>query len=135
MPSIDKELGLYKIAKHNYFPGWHQQSSILELLMNKAKWDKLSKLHQAIIKVSCDATIAWSLIRSDAIQSDAMAFMESKGVTLHDWPPEFLATFRAAWDEVVAEELKKDPLFARTHASYTAYRKKYAIWGDRAYLK
>jgi len=136
MPSIDKNLGFYQIAKHNYFPGWHQQSSVGELLMNKAKWNTLSKQHQAIIKASCDATIAWSLIRSDAIQADAMKWMEKEGgVTLHDWSPEFLAKFKAGWDAVVAEELEKDPLFAETYKSYTAFRKKYAVWGDRAYLK
>jgi TRAP-type mannitol/chloroaromatic compound transport system substrate-binding protein len=64
-----------------------------------------------------------------------MAWMQGKGVTLHDWSPEFLAKFKAGWDAVVAEEVEKDPLFAKTHASYTAFRKKYKIWGDRAYLK
>jgi len=136
MPSIDKNLGFYQIAKHNYFPGWHQQSSVGELLMNKGKWEALTKQHQAIIKASCDATIAWSLVRSDAIQADAMEWMQKEGgVTLHDWSPEFIAKFKAGWDAVVAEELQKDPLFAATHKSYTAFRKKYAVWGDRAYLK
>jgi len=135
MPSIDKNLGFYQIAKHNYFPGWHQQSSILELLMNKGKWEALSKQNQAIVRISCDATIAWSLIRSDAIQADAMAWMQAKGVTLHDWSPEFIAKFKAGWEAVVAEDVAKDPLFAETYKSYTAFRKKYAVWGDRAYLK
>lgn len=31
MPAIDERLGFHKIVKYNYFPGWHQQSSILEL--------------------------------------------------------------------------------------------------------
>ncbi|MBT3788238.1 MAG: TRAP transporter substrate-binding protein [Alphaproteobacteria bacterium] len=135
MPSIDKNLGFYQIAKHNYFPGWHQQSSILELLMNKGKWEALNKQQQTIIKTACDASIAWSLIRSDAIQADAMAWMQGKGVTLHDWSPEFIAKFRAGWDAVVKEEVAKDPLFATAYASYSAFRKKYKVWGDRAYLK
>lgn len=135
MPSIDKNLGFYQIAKHNYFPGWHQQSSVGELLMNKAKYEALSAQHKAIVKASCDATVAWSLVRSDAIQADAMAWMQGKGVTLHDWSPEFLAKFKSGWDAVVAEEVQKDPLFKRTYESYTAFRKKYAIWGNRAYLK
>jgi len=135
MPSIDKNLGFYQIAKHNYFPGWHQQSSVGELLMNKAKYEALSDQHKVIVKTACDATVAWSLVRSDAIQSDAMAWMQGKGVTLHDWSPEFIAKFKEGWDAVVAEEVAKDPLFAKTHASYTAFRAKYKIWGDRAYLK
>ncbi len=135
MPSIDKNLGFYQIAKHNYFPGWHQQSSVGELLMNKAKWDGLSDWHKSIVKTACDATIAWSLVRSDAIQSDAMAWMQEKGVTLHDWSPEFMAKFKAGWEAVVAEEVAKDPLFKRTYESYTAFRKKFAVWGNRAYIK
>ena len=34
LPSTDRALGFYQIAKHNYFPGWHQQSTIQELLIN-----------------------------------------------------------------------------------------------------
>ena len=135
MPSIDKDLGFYQIAKHNYFPGWHQQSSVGELLMNKAKWDALSKYHQIVVRASCDATIAWSLVRSDAIQADAMTWMQAKGVNLHDWPPEFMAKFKEGWEAVVAEEVQKDPLFKRTYESYTAFRAKYKVWGDRAYIK
>ena len=32
-PAIDQRLGLYKIAKYNYFPGWHQQATIFERIM------------------------------------------------------------------------------------------------------
>ena len=35
MPAIDQNLGFYNLAKHNYFPGWHQQSTIQELLVNR----------------------------------------------------------------------------------------------------
>ena len=31
MPAIDLDLGFYQIAKHYYFPGWHQQSTLQEL--------------------------------------------------------------------------------------------------------
>ncbi len=35
MPVIDMRLGFHKIVKYNYFPGWHQQATLLELLINK----------------------------------------------------------------------------------------------------
>ena len=34
MPAIDRTLGFYQIAKYNYFPGWHQQSTTNEVLVN-----------------------------------------------------------------------------------------------------
>ena len=41
MPDIDIDLGFYQVAKNNYYPGWHQQVSVSELLMNKAAWEAL----------------------------------------------------------------------------------------------
>src|SRR5215510_13891817 len=32
MPTMDIKLGFHQIAKFNYFPGWHQQTSVSELL-------------------------------------------------------------------------------------------------------
>ena len=35
MLTMDLALGFHQIAKNNYYPGWHQQVSVSELLMNK----------------------------------------------------------------------------------------------------
>ena len=39
------------------------------------------------------------------------------------------------WNEVADEISDQDPLFSKVYAKYKAFREKYAIWGDRAYLK
>ena len=41
-PMIDKLLGFDKVAKHYYFPGWHQPSGFIEFYMNKDAWDALT---------------------------------------------------------------------------------------------
>ena len=41
MPKMDINLGFHQIAKFNYFPGWHQQVSCSEFLMNKKPYDAL----------------------------------------------------------------------------------------------
>src|SRR5690606_21940018 len=38
MPAIDLGLGFYQVAQHYYFPGWHQQSTLFDLMMNKDKY-------------------------------------------------------------------------------------------------
>ncbi len=134
MPSIDFDLGFYQIAKYNYFPGWHQQSSIGELLMNKAGWDGLSKQQQAIISVACGDSINWSFVRSEALQFEAMLKLKEKGVESVRWSDADLAKLKKGWDEVVQEESAKDPLFKEVYASYSAFRAKYKIWKDHGYL-
>ena len=135
MPSIDYDLGFYQIAKFNYFPGWHQQASVGELLMNKKGWDGLSKQQQAIMKGGCGDSVTWSNTRSEAKQFEAMEKLKAKGVVSVRWSDEDLAKMSKAWDEVVVEESAKDPLFKEVHASYSSFRAKYQIWKDHGYLK
>jgi TRAP-type mannitol/chloroaromatic compound transport system substrate-binding protein len=135
MPSIDYDLGFYQVAKYNYFPGWHQQSSIGELLMNAAQWKALTDQQQAWIEVSCGESITWSQARSEALQFKAMQKLQEKGVEFVRWSDEMLDTFKKGWEEVVQEESAKDPLFKRTYESYTAFNAQYKIWLANGYLR
>ena len=134
MPSIDYDLGFYQIAKFNYFPGWHQQSSIGELLMNKAGWDGLSKQQQAIISIACGDSITWSNTRSEALQFEAMNKLKAKGVTSVRWSDADLDILRKTWEEVMVEMSANDPLFKEIAESYSSFRAKYKIWKDHGYL-
>ena len=51
------------------------------------------------------------------------------------WPDEILDQLRAAWEEVVQEEIASNPDAQKLWASYTAFHEKYKVWGDRGYLK
>lgn len=134
MPSNDLDLGFYQVAKHYYFPGWHQQSSVGELLMNAKKWAALSDQHKAIIKAACGESLNWSFVRSEAMQYKAMLKLKEKGVIFHRWPDDILKAFEEKWQEVVEEQIAKDPLFKRVYESYSTFRKQYAVWRDHGYL-
>ena len=136
MPTIDIKLGFYQIAKYNYFPGWHQQVSISELLMNKGEWDKLSKQNQRLISVALGHQVMYTYAETEAQNFGAMAEMGSKyGVTLKRWPDSTLKKFETAWLEVVQEESAKDPLFKKVADHFYAFRKQYKTWGDAQALK
>jgi TRAP-type mannitol/chloroaromatic compound transport system substrate-binding protein len=134
-PSIDYRLGFHKVAKHYYFPGWHNQSAVGEFLVNLKAYEKLSPAHRKTIDVACDANIKWSFTAGEARQFEAIEKIRSEGVTIHFWPEPILQEMRKAWDQVVAEESAKDPLFKRTYDSYAAFRSKYEIWKNHGYLR
>ena len=134
-PSLDKGLGFYQIAKHNYFPGWHQQASLLEVIVNMDKWNALPASYQKMLEMACGEANIWIMGAAEASQGEAIAFHESKGVTIHKWPPEFIEAFRKAWEETAAEEAAKDENFKRIYDAYTAFRESYAKWRDVGYLK
>jgi TRAP-type mannitol/chloroaromatic compound transport system substrate-binding protein len=136
MPNMDIDLGFYQVAKYNYYPGWHQQSSIGELLMNKGAWEALDDQNQAILEASCGWNIYVNYSETEAKNPEAMnKMLEEYGVTNVRWTDEELAAFENAWNEVLQEQSAEDEDFARIAESYRAFRKVYKTWGDAQFLR
>ena len=136
MPRIDARLGFHKIAKFNYFPGWHQPSTLFELLINKDKYNDMSDTAKKQVEVACLANITTNLAEGEATNYAAMVKSTTEnGVTLKQWSPEMLSAFSGAWDEVVVELSAGDPFFQEVWADLQEYRKGYAIWSSNIYLK
>jgi len=136
MPTIDLALGFHQIAKNNYYPGWHQQVSVSELLMNKAAWDKLSEQHKRIIQVALNDAVIHTYVETEAKNPPVMVEMKDKHkVTNRRWSDDDLKAFEKGWLEVLESESAKDPLFKKVADHYLAWRKTYKIWGDAQELK
>ena len=136
MPDIDQNLGFYQIAKNNYYPGWHQQVSCSELLMNADAFNKLPDNYKAMIEMAAGESIMATYANTEAKNPAAMNNMLAKyGVTNHRWPDSTLATFEKAWVEVVKEESAKDPFFKEIAESFYSFRDEYRGWGEAQALK
>ncbi len=135
MPAIDKLLGFHKIAKYNYFPGWHQQATTFELLINKDVWNGMTDHQRAVIEMMCKAATADAFAYTEAIQAAAMKEnVEKNGVTNMYWSDEMLATFKKAWEEVAAEQSAKDPFFKKVWDDFSAFRSEYSMWQSYGFL-
>jgi TRAP-type mannitol/chloroaromatic compound transport system substrate-binding protein len=133
-PAIDRNLGFYQVAKHYYFPGWHQQSTWVELMVNLDKWNSLSPAQQRLFEVTCGDMVRMTIARGEADQMPALEFLSGEGVQFHRWSPEMLALFESGWNEVVAEEAAKDEKFAAAWKSLSEFRTRYATWRELGYL-
>ena len=95
-------LGIYDIAKHTTYPGFHSMSSD-HLACNKTVWDGLTDAQRGILTSAMDS-LAMKLVMNTLVQNgEAVTALPDQGVTLHDWSAEDRAAFRAAaigrWDE------------------------------------
>lgn len=133
-PINDQRLGFHKIVKYNYFPGWHQQATIYELLINKDTWGKMSKSQQAIIESTCKASMTNSLAEGEAVNFPVMAKSKENGVEIRYWNDEMLNTFRNAWNEVAIEKSAADPFFKKVWDDLSEFRKGYDLWESNAFL-
>src|SRR5918995_6543910 len=94
MPTMDVALGFHQIAKNNYYPGWHQQVSVSELLINRAEWNKLSEQHKKIIQLALGESVAHTYFETEAKNPEVMVQMKEKhGVTNRRWTDEQLKAF------------------------------------------
>ncbi len=134
MPVMDEHFGFYQIAKHYYFPGWHQPASLQAIEFYRPTWDGLSDHHKLIVKAACKLNNYISLAESEAFQFPAIKRMQAKGVKVHRWSDKALGRLRAAWEELAAEEYKNDKDFAMVWDSYSKFRADWKVWGDLAYV-
>ena len=135
MPAIDARLGFHKLVKYNYFPGWHQQATVFELMINKDVWNEASEQHQAIIENACKASMADSFAEGEAIQHDVLIDnVENNGVEIKQWSDEMLAAFEATWDAVAEEEAANNAFFAKVLADMNDFRDGYTLWKENAFL-
>jgi len=134
-PYLDNKIGMYEHAKHYYFPGWHQQTSFLSVIINLDTWNDLTDQERAIIETACEAQVMMTMAEGEAVQLEPLKEMQEKhGVQVHQWPPEILAAYAQAWDEVAAEKSAQDADFKRAWDSLQNFRDSYSEWKSIGYL-
>jgi TRAP-type mannitol/chloroaromatic compound transport system substrate-binding protein len=134
-PAIDDNLEMYSYADNYYFPGWHQQTSLITFIVNQDVWDGLTDQERALIQEVCAANVTRTMARGESMQLEPMTELEEEGVTFRRWSPEMLETFREAWQEVAAEMSEEDEEFARVWSDFQEFRERYAEWARYGYLE
>ncbi len=133
-PPADTRLGLYKIAKYNYFPGWHQTFTAFHFVVNADVWKKMSDQDRAIVNTACTAGVLRNLARAEALSGPQLEENKSKGVQVKRFPEKMLHQLREVYQEVVAEEVNADANFRKIYEAQQAFHKGYKAWGEVGYL-
>lgn len=134
-PAIDERMGLYKVARYNYYPGWHQPVTLLELLINNDSWKKMHDSQRMLVDLTCRAATADSFANNEAIQFDVMhRNVEKHKVINKYWDAEMLTLFAQTWNEVAEEQAAKNPFFKKAWEDLKSFRAKHDIWKAYAFL-
>jgi TRAP-type mannitol/chloroaromatic compound transport system substrate-binding protein len=130
MPAIDVQLGLHRMARNYYFPGWHQPATLLALVINGQRWADLKPVQQSQLRSVCGDNVRHGLAEGEALQYRALLNLTKEGVTVRRWPRAILGELSKAWDAVARETAKSDKEFAKVWRSLDRFRKDYAVWRD-----
>ena len=128
-PLHDLRLGLNRAARYYYYPGWHEPGTELELLINKARWDRLPPDLQEIVRQAAAATSAWTFSALEYRNSQALKELSTKkNVQVLPFPADVMQELRAITTQTLVEEAAKDPDFKRVYEAYLSFQEVYQSW-------
>jgi TRAP-type mannitol/chloroaromatic compound transport system substrate-binding protein len=128
-PLVDEGMKFYEVAEYNYYPGWHQRSSLLELLINKDVWNSLTAHQQMVIEIICKAATMESIVYSESRLGDIIKENEqNRGVKNRYWSDDILAALKTVSQEVIAEKTAADPVFEAIWNDFSSFHQTYTVW-------
>jgi TRAP-type mannitol/chloroaromatic compound transport system substrate-binding protein len=138
-PGMDIKMGFHKIAPY-YYTGWHEPGTELQYLVNKKKFDKLSKKNQAILVTAMKAASFDMYIQNYAMSADAWAKMKqvNPNIKIMTFPKSVMDAMKKANEELLVEKAKGHPLFKEIIDSQKTFQAKARKWtemSDYRYLK
>ncbi|MEM6465816.1 MAG: TRAP transporter substrate-binding protein [Pseudomonadota bacterium] len=88
-------LGLYDIAEHTNYPGFHSMPAD-HLACRKDVWDAMPDDHKAILKVGMQALALKNTTINEVKNAQNSVELAAKGLNMYEWSPEELAKYRSA---------------------------------------
>jgi TRAP-type mannitol/chloroaromatic compound transport system substrate-binding protein len=124
-PAVDIEQGLKDKVKLIYMPGWHQPETVLELIINKDRWDGFTTEQRGLLEAACKTMLQQTLADSARLQAEALSELTAKdGVRILTWPDDVLAALKDAWGKVAKEEGDGDYFFRTVLEDVDKFRAK-----------
>jgi len=127
-PYDDEKLGLYKVARHYYYPGWWEGSANLSFLINNKEWEKLPQLYKDAFEVAAAEANMIMLAEYDAKNPAALGRLLRNGAMLHPFPQDMMVAALKAANEIYSQESAKNPAFKKIYESWKRFRNDEFQW-------
>ncbi len=127
-PYDDEKLGLHKVAKHYYYPGWWEGGPQLSFYVNLKKWAELPAVYQAVFTAAAAETNSQMLADYDAKNPLALMRLVKQGVQLHPFPQEMMIAARKIAFQLYEDEVRKNPAFKKIYGEWKKFRDNEIQW-------
>lgn len=127
-PYDDEKLGLHKVAKYYYYPGWWEGSAQVTLLVNQKHWEGLPDLYRAALETACNEATLLMMAKYDAKNPEALRRLVAAGVQLKQFPrPVMDACYKAAF-ETYDEFAAKNADFKKIYEAWQKFLNDSNLW-------
>jgi TRAP-type mannitol/chloroaromatic compound transport system substrate-binding protein len=127
-PYDDEKLGLYKVAKNYYYPGWWEGGPELDLFINIKAFDELPKDYQSVLEAACYEANVDMMAKYDALNPVALKRLIGGGVKLRPFSNEIMAACYKATVETYDDIASKNAKFKKIYEPWKAFRNDEIAW-------
>lgn len=137
-PHDDEKLGLHRIAKHYYYPGWWEPGGTLSFLVNLEAWEKLPSDYRAAFASAAGESCTRTTARYDHLNPLALDRLLAAGVDLRPFSDEIMRAARDASFALYEEQAAADETYRTIYASWKSARERMNRWfgtAEQAYAR
>jgi TRAP-type mannitol/chloroaromatic compound transport system substrate-binding protein len=137
-PWLDMAMGLHKVARYYYYPGFHEPGTGTTVGINKGVWESFDASDRQVMEAVAASEYARSLAEFNANNALWLRKLrEESSIRILKFDDSILKAFLALSKDVVAEAGSGDELSRKIYASYQQFRASIMDWSDiaeRAFL-
>jgi TRAP-type mannitol/chloroaromatic compound transport system substrate-binding protein len=127
-PHDDERLGLHKVAKFYYSPGWWEGSASITSMVNAKAWEALPAPYKAAFDAACNEQTTKMMAKYDALNPDALKRLIGQGAQLSYFSKAIMDASYKASMELFDELSASSPDFKTIYPQWRAFRKNQAAW-------
>lgn len=127
-PHDDEKLGLHKVAKYYYYPGWWEGTATLNFFVNQKAWDSLPKSYQAAIRTATAEANQWCTAKYDTSNPLALMRLVQGGAQLRSFSRPVLDASYKATHELFEELSAQSPAFKKMFVEWSKFRDTQTTW-------
>jgi TRAP-type mannitol/chloroaromatic compound transport system substrate-binding protein len=127
-PYDDDKLGLGKVAKFYYYPGFWEGGPELDLYVNTGEYNKLPNEYKAALEAAAAMANIDMLAKYDAANPAALRRLVGSGVQLRPFPQDVLQAAYNATNQVFDETAAGNPRFKKVYDSWRNFRNDQVLW-------
>lgn len=127
-PYDDQKLGLHKVAKFYYSPGWWEGSAQMTALINVKAWEALPRGYQAAFEVAAQEAYVSMLSRYDAKNPPALRSLLAGGTQVRMFPRDVMQAAYKHANELFEELSDKNEDFKKIYPAWAKFRDEQTAW-------
>jgi TRAP-type mannitol/chloroaromatic compound transport system substrate-binding protein len=127
-PADDEKLGLHKVAKFYYTPGWWEGSAQDTTLVNVAAWEALPPHFKAAFETAVNEQQLLMIAKYDVVNPTALKRLIAQGVQVKQFPRAVMDACYKATVQTYEELKAKDADFNRLYKAWSAFANESNSW-------